>query len=46
MGIDLIYIAAGLVLLFAGGEGLVRGSVAIAERAGLSKMVIGLRIPG
>jgi cation:H+ antiporter len=46
MGIDLIYIAAGLVLLFAGGEGLVRGSVAIAERAGLSKMVIGLTIVG
>ncbi|MBM1818042.1 calcium/sodium antiporter [Pseudosulfitobacter pseudonitzschiae] len=46
MGADLLYIALGLVLLFAGGEGLVRGSVAIAERAGLSKMVIGLTIVG
>ncbi|WP_199257920.1 calcium/sodium antiporter [Paracoccus binzhouensis] len=38
--------AAGLVLLFLGGEGLVRGSVALAERFGLSKLIIGLVIVG
>lgn len=38
--------AAGLVLLFLGGEGLVRGSVAIAERLGISKLLIGLVIVG
>lgn len=38
--------AAGLVLLFVGGEGLVRGSVAIAERLGISKLLIGLVIVG
>jgi cation:H+ antiporter len=39
-------VAAGLVLLFIGGESLVRGSVAIAERLGLSRLVIGLVIVG
>jgi cation:H+ antiporter len=43
---DVLYIAAGLGLLFAGGEGLVRGSVSIAERFGLSKLLIGLVIVG
>jgi cation:H+ antiporter len=43
---DLFLVAAGLVLLFLGGEGLVRGSVAIAERLGLSKLLIGLVIVG
>ena len=46
MGSDLLYVALGLILLFAGGETLVRGSVSIAERAGRSKMVIGLTIVG
>lgn len=40
------FIAAGLLLLFVGGESLVRGSVAIAERLGLSKLIIGLVIVG
>lgn len=43
---DLLFVAAGLVLLFIGGEGLVRGSVAIAERLGISKLLIGLVIVG
>lgn len=43
---DIVYIVAGLLLLFLGGETLVRGSVAIAERAGLSKLIIGLTIVG
>lgn len=43
---DLLLVAAGLVLLFVGGEGLVRGSVAIAERLGVSKLLIGLVIVG
>lgn len=43
---DFGLIAAGLVLLFVGGESLVRGSVAIAERLGLSKLIIGLVIVG
>jgi cation:H+ antiporter len=46
MLVDLGLIAAGLVLLFFGGEGLVRGSVALAERFGFSKMIIGLVIVG
>lgn len=37
-------ILAGFVLLFVGGEGLVRGSVAVAEKLGLSKLLIGLTI--
>ncbi len=43
---DLFLVAAGLVLLFLGGEGLVRGSIAIAERLGISKLLIGLVIVG
>ncbi len=43
---DLAFIAAGLVLLFVGGEGLVRGSVAIAERMRISKLVVGMVIVG
>jgi cation:H+ antiporter len=46
MQYDLLLVAAGLVLLFVGGEGLVRGSVAIAERMGISKLLIGLVIVG
>tara|TARA_R110000772_G_scaffold49123_6_gene112871 strand:- start:178591 stop:179556 length:966 start_codon:yes stop_codon:yes gene_type:complete len=46
MLMDIVYIAAGLVLLFVGGEGLVRGSVSVAERLGLSKLIIGLVIVG
>ncbi len=39
-------IVAGLVLLLAGGEALVRGAVQIAGRLGLSPLVIGLTIVG
>ncbi len=39
-----LYVAAGLVLLLFGGEVLVRGTVALAERIGVSKMVIGLTV--
>jgi cation:H+ antiporter len=46
MLVDFGLIVAGLVLLFLGGEALVRGSVALAERFGLSKMIIGLVIIG
>ncbi|MGQ5702204.1 calcium/sodium antiporter [Sandaracinobacteroides sp. A072] len=43
---DIGLVAAGLVLLFIGGESLVRGSVNIAERLGISKLIIGLVIIG
>jgi cation:H+ antiporter len=46
MTTDLLLIAAGLALLFAGGEGLVRGAVALATRLGLSPLVIGLTVVG
>ncbi len=41
-----MYLAAllGFVLLFGGGEGLVRGAVAVARRFGLSSLLIGLTI--
>lgn len=44
MILDTGLILAGFVLLFLGGEGLVRGSVAISERLGLSKLIIGLTV--
>ncbi len=46
MYLDFGMVAAGLVLLFLGGEGLVRGSVAIATRLGISKLVVGMVIVG
>lgn len=46
MLIDIGYILIGLLLLVKGGDYLVDGSVAIAERAGLTKMVIGLTVIG
>ena len=39
-------IIAGFVLLFAGGEALVRGSVGIARKFGMSELVIGLTLVG
>jgi cation:H+ antiporter len=44
----LVYLlaAAGLFLLFIGGEFLVRGSVGVARRLGLSEMLIGLTLVG
>lgn len=41
---DTAFIALALVLLFVGAEGLVRGSAALALRAGLSPLVVGLTI--
>ena len=41
---DLLLVAAGLVLLFFGGEFLVRGSVALAHRLGISTLVIALTV--
>jgi len=41
---NLIFVAAGLIFLLVGGELLVRGSVALAERFGISKLIIGLTI--
>ena len=41
-----LMIAAGLLLLFVGGESLVRGSVAVAKRLGVSELVIGLTLVG
>jgi cation:H+ antiporter len=43
---DILFVIMGLGLLFAGGEGLVRGAVAIAERFGIPKLLIGLVIVG
>ncbi len=41
---DLLLIVAGIGLLYLGGEGLVRGAVALARVFGLSPMVIGLTV--
>nr|WP_233343197.1 calcium/sodium antiporter [Hyphomonas sp. Mor2] len=39
-------ILGGFLLLFAGGEALVRGSVGVARKAGMSELVIGLTLVG
>lgn len=41
-----IELAAGLILLFGGGEALVRGSVGLAMRLGVSPLLIGLTLVG
>lgn len=41
-----VLILGGFVLLFIGGEALVRGSVGIARKAGMSELVIGLTLVG
>ncbi|MGB0669975.1 MAG: calcium/sodium antiporter [Rhodospirillales bacterium] len=41
-----LLIASGLVLLVLGGEGVVRGSVALARRLGVSELMIGLTLVG
>jgi cation:H+ antiporter len=46
MMFDFILAASGFLLLFLGGEALVRGSVALSERLGLSKLIIGLIVIG
>lgn len=43
---DFIFVAIGLVLLFFGGEGLVRGSVTISRRLGISAILIGVVVVG
>ncbi len=43
---SLLFVLAGFLLLLAGGEALVRGSVAIASKMGVSKLVIGLTLVG
>ncbi len=43
---DYAYVAAGLALLLLGGEGLVRGSVAVAERLNLSTLLVSMVIVG
>ncbi|MCX8224891.1 MAG: calcium/sodium antiporter [Sulfitobacter sp.] len=43
---DYIYVAAGLLCLFLGGEALVRGSVGIAQRLAMSPLLIGLTVVG
>lgn len=40
----LLYILAGLVLLYFGGEGLIRGSSSLALRLGLTPLVVGLTV--
>ncbi|WP_116083983.1 calcium/sodium antiporter [Tropicimonas sp. IMCC34011] len=42
----ILSIGAGLVLLALGGEGLVRGAVALAARLGMSPLLIGLTVVG
>jgi cation:H+ antiporter len=44
--IAFLYAAAGLALLLAGGEALVRGAVALAGRLRISPLIIGLTIVG
>lgn len=46
MILSILYILAGLVLLFFGGEGLVRGSVALATRFGLSTLLVSMVVVG
>ncbi len=41
-----LMIAAGLLLLFVGGEALVRGSVSVARKLNISELVIGLTLVG
>lgn len=43
---DFLLVLLGLVLLFAGGEALVRGSVAISQRLGISTLLIGVVVVG
>lgn len=46
MAFDLLLLVGGFGLLIVGGESLVRGSVALAERAGLSPLFIGIALVG
>lgn len=44
--IDFILVIGGLLALFAGGEALIRGAVALADRLNLPKLLIGLVVVG
>lgn len=44
MILDLLRVLAGLVLLVVGSQGLVRGAVSLAGRAGISPLLIGLTV--
>lgn len=44
MLLDLLWLVVGLVLLLAGGDGLVRGAAALAGRLGVSETIIGLTV--
>jgi cation:H+ antiporter len=44
--VDLLFLVLGLVGLFAGGEALVRGAVAIAHRFAMPPLLIGLTVVG
>lgn len=46
MLLDVVLIVGGLVLLFVGGDLLVRGSVRLAERMGVSPLFVGLVLVG
>lgn len=46
IALDYIYVVAGLIGLFFGGEALVRGSVGIARRMAISPLLIGLTVVG
>ncbi len=46
MAIDLLLVLVGFVLLIGGGELLVRGSVSVAERLGVSSLIIGIVLVG
>jgi len=46
MANDLLFLLGGLAMLAIGGELLVRGAVAIAERMGMSPLLIGLTLVG
>ena len=43
---DLLITIAGITLLLAGGEGLIRGAVGLARRLGVSPFIVGLTIIG
>lgn len=43
---DLLITVAGIALLLAGGEGLIRGAVGLARRLGISPFIVGLTIVG
>lgn len=41
---SIIYLSSGILMLFVGGEGLIRGSSSLALRIGISPLVVGLTV--